>query len=177
MRGIPHLPTPGRCGASGVNGEGGLRNSARDIFDSSLMATIKEDVAISADWVAHALSSSGYRADFSPQSLWEIDRFFDEHSQNGAARPGGLLAQDLGQRIFAVGSYMGEVVRRKLGGEWVGDDTDPKAEITVSLRLAGGVVCWPIQRAMKRFKNGNEDGIAAWGSGLGLHVGSSRDRS
>jgi hypothetical protein len=39
------------------------------------MATIKEDINKSADWIAHALSSSGYRANFTPQSLWEIDRF------------------------------------------------------------------------------------------------------
>ena len=135
------------------------------------MGTIKEDIAASSEWIAKALSSSGYRADFSPQSLWEIDRFFDDHSQNGVAKPGGLLAQDLGSRLFAVGSYIGEVARRKVGGEWVGDDADPQAEITVELRLPGGTRCWPVQRAMKRFKNGPEDGIAAWGSGAGLQVG------
>lgn len=135
------------------------------------MATIKEDVTASAEWISEALRSSGYRADFSPQSLWEIDRFFDEHSQNGVAKSGGLLSQSLGQRLFAVGSYIGEVVRRKVGGEWVGNDSDPEAEINVELHLPDGTRCWPVQRAMKRFKNGLEDGIAAWGSGAGLQVG------
>jgi hypothetical protein len=92
--------------------------------------------------------------------------------QNGAARPGGLLSSGLGQRIFALGSYIGEVVRRKLGGRWVGDDSDPEAEINVGLQLADDTHCWPVQRAMKRFENGKEDGIAAWGIGLGLEVGS-----
>jgi len=77
----------------------------------------------------------------------------------------------LGSRLFAVGSYIGEVVRRKVGGYWVGDDTDPEAEINVQLRLADGAVCSPVQRAMKRFKNGPEDGIAVWGNGAGLQVG------
>ncbi len=135
------------------------------------MATIKEDISKSADWISRALASSGYRADFAPQSLWEIDRFFDEHSQNGVAKPGGLLSQDLGKRIFAIGSYIGEVVRRKIGGEWVGDDNDPQVEIKVELHLPKGMRCWPVQRAMKRFKNGAEDSIAAWGSGAGLQVG------
>jgi hypothetical protein len=135
------------------------------------MGTIKEDVTGSAEWISQALRSSGYRADFSPQSLWEIDRFFDEHSQNGVATSGGLLSQGLGQRLFGVGSYIGEVVRRKVGGEWVGNDSDPEAEINVELLLADGTRCWPVQRAMKRFKNGPEDGIAAWGSGAGLQVG------
>jgi len=136
------------------------------------MGTIKEDIAASADWISRALISSGYSADFTPQSLWEIDRLFDEHSRNGAAKQGGLLSSGLGQRVFAIGSYMGEVVRRKLGGEWVGTDNDPEAEINVELQLHDGTRCWPVQRAMKRFKNGAEDGIAAWGAGLGLAVGS-----
>jgi hypothetical protein len=135
------------------------------------MANIREDIAKGAYWIARALASSGYRADFTPQSLWEIDRFFDENTHNGAARAGGLLSSGLGQRIFAVGSYMGEVARRKLGGEWIGDDKDPEAEINVELQLPDGTRCWPVQRAMKRFKNGPEDGIAAWGAGLGLIVG------
>ena len=135
------------------------------------MATIKEDTHQGAHWIARALSSSGYRADFTPSSLGEIDRFFDEHSQAGTAKTGGLLSQDLGQRIFAVGSYIGEVVRLELGGEWVAEDNDPQAEITVALHLPNGTRFWPIERAMRRFKNGAEDGIAAWGNGLGLYVG------
>ena len=137
------------------------------------MATLKQDINASADWIANALSSSGYRADFTPQSLWDIDRFFDDHSSAGVAKPGGLLSDNLGQRVFAIGSYMGEVARRRLGGEWIGNDEDPQAEIDVELRFADGVRCWPVQRAMKRLKNGAEDGIAAWGSGLGLEVGAS----
>ena len=141
------------------------------------MATIAEDIKRSADWIAQALNSSGYRADFTPQSLWDIDRFFDEHSSGGAAKPGGLLSENLGQRIFAIGSYIGEVARRKLGGEWIGNDDDPQAEINVELKFADGMRCWPVQRAMKRLKNGAEDGIVAWGSGAGLDVGPSPKRS
>jgi len=124
-----------------------------------------------ADWVSRALKSSGYRADFSPQSLWEVDRFFDENSRDGAAKPDGLLSKDLGSRIFSIGAYIGEVVRRKQGGEWIGDDNDPQAEIKVELHLPDDTRCWPVQRAMKRFRNGPEDGIAAWGNGAGLQVG------
>lgn len=135
------------------------------------MGTIKEDIAESSLWISRALQSSGYRADFSPQSLWEIDRFFDDHSVNGTPKPGGLLSKDLGPRLFAIGSYIGEVVRQKLGGEWVGDDADPEVEINVELHLPNGIRCWPTQRAMKRFRNGPEDGIAVWGIGMGLQVG------
>ncbi len=135
------------------------------------MAKLLEDIETAADWIAQALNSSGYRADFSPESLWEIDRFFEEQSSGGKAKRGGLLAEGLGQRIFGIGSYMGEVVRRPIGGEWITDDDDPNGEVNIELRLADGSQCWPVQRAMKRFKNGAEDGIAVWGSVVGVEVG------
>jgi hypothetical protein len=138
------------------------------------MGAIVEDVRTAAEWVAQALRASGYAADFGAASLWEIDRFFDENSRNGRGR--GLLADQLGQRLFAIGAYAGEVVRRAKGGEWVGDDASPQAEIDVELRLPDGTRLWPVQRAMKRFRNGEEDAIAAWGRGAGLDVGAAPAR-
>jgi hypothetical protein len=82
--------------------------------------------------------SSGYIADFIAASLWQIDRFFDEQAQGGTANPGGLLSQDLGSRLFAVGAYIGEVIRRERGGEWVADDNDPQAEINIAVCLTDG---------------------------------------
>jgi len=144
--------------------------------DNKTMNTLMQDIEPSSLWIASALNSSGYVADFTPRSLWEFDRFFDEHSQNGAAKPGSLLAEAQGQRLFAVGCYMGDVVQRTLGGVWVTDDADPEGEINIELQLPDGTRCWPIQRAMKRFKNGAEDGIAGWGSGLGLVIGPQPER-
>lgn len=128
------------------------------------MATLIEDARSSAEWIATALKSSGYRADFSLYSLREIDRFFDEHSHEGQAVPSGLLAEQLGQRIFALGSYVGEVLIRTYGGQWRGDDNDPEGEFTIEVVFPNGSVIWPVQRVMKRFKNGAEDGIYAYGS-------------
>jgi hypothetical protein len=137
------------------------------------MTNLKSDIREGAEWIARALSSSGYKADFSPQSLWEIDRFFEEQSKDGRAVRGGLLAEGLGQRIFCLGAYAGEVIRRHAGGEWVTNEDDPNGEINIELRLTEGALCWPVQRVMKRFKNGAEDGIAVWGLAFGLDVGPS----
>lgn len=135
------------------------------------MSTIVEDMGVGSAWIAEALTTSGYAADFSPASLWEIDRFFDDHAPGGRVKRRGLLGKQVGQRILAVGAYVGEVLRRDLGGEWHGDDDDPEVEINVELHLPGGTIVWPVQRAMKRLQNGPEDGIAAYGSALGLTVG------
>lgn len=70
------------------------------------MTSILEDVQTSAEWISTALASSGYQADFSPDSLIEIDRFFAEHCRDGKAVRGGLLSESLGSRLFAVGAYV-----------------------------------------------------------------------
>jgi len=132
---------------------------------------IVEDVRQAADWVAAALTASGYRADFSSGSLWEVERFFEVEAPNRRARPSGLLSEQLGWRLFALGSYVGEVVRRHAGGTWSGDDHDPAAEVNVALVLPDGSHVWPIQRVMKRFSNGSEDSVVAYGAALGLDIG------
>lgn len=53
--------------------------------------------------------------------------------------------------MFAVGSYVGEVIRRHYGGEWRGNDEDPEGEINLGLVLPGGAIIWPVQRVLKRF--------------------------
>jgi hypothetical protein len=129
-------------------------------------AKIVADAINAADWVAGALSASGYRADFSMASLAEIDRFFDDQAPGGTVKPDGLLSEQLGSRLFAIGSYVGETLRRNLGGEWAGNDADPEAEINIALKLSGRGTIWPVQRTMKRFRNGREDGIATYGAAL-----------
>lgn len=135
------------------------------------MASLIDDVGTAAAWIAAALRSSGYSADFSPASLWVVDRFVDDHSSGGQPRPGGLLAKDLGKRLFALGAYVGEVLRSTLGGTWQADDSDPQGEINVALVLPDGSVVWPVQRVIKRYRNGDEDSIGVYGAGLGLPVG------
>lgn len=135
------------------------------------MANLAQDIQTSSDWIARALRSSNYCATFAPESLWEIDLFLDDHSKDGQPKPGGLLSQQMGARLFALGAYVGEVIRRNLGGEWLTDDADPRGEINVTLKLPDGTLMWPVQRVMKRFKNGPEDSIATYGAALGLAVG------
>jgi hypothetical protein len=124
---------------------------------------IVADALSSAEWIARALTSSGYKADFSMESLKEIDRFFDEQAPEGEPTPNGLLSESVGSRLFAIGSYVGETIRRAAEGSWEGDDADPRAEINIAVRLKSGGTFWPVQRVMKRFKNGSEDGIYAYG--------------
>jgi hypothetical protein len=78
-----------------------------------------------AELVAKALTKDGYEADFTPASLWAIDRFYDEQTRKGVPRRWGLPAKDTSLRLFSLGTYVGEVIRRDVGGEWEVDDDDP----------------------------------------------------
>jgi len=127
-----------------------------------------DDVRTSAEWIARALDSSGYRADFTPAGLHDIERFMSEHSDKGTAVESGLLATDPGARLFALGCYVGETVRLALGGRWEADDDDPRGEIDIRLRLPDGSVVWPVQRLMKRFANGPEDSVVGYAAALGV---------
>jgi hypothetical protein len=131
--------------------------------EPATQAPIVADAREAADWVAKALESSGYRADFSPSSGWELDRFFDDQLKApGEPKRGGLLAEDVGPRLFAIGAYVGEIIRRhSTGWKWVPDKDDPDDEINLSLRR-GDEVVWPIQRVMKRYGEGEESGIAIY---------------
>jgi hypothetical protein len=62
------------------------------------------DALASAEWVSGALSQSGYQADFSLESLKQVDRFFDEQVLDGKPKVGGLLSEQLGARLFAIGA-------------------------------------------------------------------------
>ncbi len=119
--------------------------------------TLEQDIHVAADWVVSALNQSGYKADYSLESMKEIDRFFDEQSGEG-----GIISKNRGQMLFALGSYVGDTVIRLYGGEWVTNDNDPQGEINITVKLANGTVMWPVVKCMKRYQNGAEDSIYAY---------------
>lgn len=114
--------------------------------------------------VADKLLGLGFRADFTLSSLYEIDRLFDRDAPDGVARPGGLFSEKVGFCLFALGGYVGQTLLRELGGEWVGDDRDPEGEINICLKLSDGSIVWPVQRVMKRFRDGAENSIGDYGA-------------
>jgi hypothetical protein len=136
------------------------RGAVTNMDASSKIVT---DALALAEQISRAFLQSGYLADFSRESLKEVDEFFDDQVVNGKPKAGSLLSQELGARLFAIGAYVGEVIRRHNGGEWQGDDNDPQAEINIALHLKTGATLWPVQRVMRRFKNGAEDGIWIYG--------------
>jgi hypothetical protein len=148
------------------------------------MGNLVEDIAASADWISGALRSLGYVADFLPGSLWEVDRFFDENFRDGlphtrrGKRRFVRLKDPTGRPFgFAFGAYVGEVIRRALGGQWIADDSDPYGVVDIELQLPTEVIVKPVMRCVQRMSRGPDDSIAAYADALGLNVGPRPARS
>ena len=119
--------------------------------------TLEQDIKASCEWVIRALNSSGYKADYTLDSMKEVDRFFDEQNT-----PDGILSKNRGQILFALASYIGETVIKLYGGKWVIDEDDPNNEVNMAVHTSSGTVLWPAKRCMKRYTNGAEDSIYAY---------------
>lgn len=133
------------------------QNTGTQNADAQSASTLEEDIPKAAEWVVNALNGSGYKADYTLESMKEVDRFFDEQSG-----PDGILAKgNRGSILFSLGSYVGQTVIRLHGGRWITDDSDPQGEINIAVETAHGVTIWPVIRCMKRYRNGAEDSVYA----------------
>lgn len=134
-----------------------LFGKKKEVINKANENTLEQDIYIASEWIVKALKSSGYEADYSLNSMKEIDRFFDEQNT-----PTGILSKNTGQILFSLGSYVGQTAIKLYGGEWITDDNDPKGEVNISVKLKNGAVIWPVIRCMKRYNNGSEDSIYAY---------------
>lgn len=123
--------------------------------------TLLSDIRKSTKWIIVCLNSSGYKVDMSINSLKEVDRFFIEQMDDitHESKQGGLLSKDRGARLFAIGSFIGEVIIKEYGGEWITDDNDKNGEINIAVKLSNGSTIWPVQRVIKRCLEGPENDI------------------
>lgn len=125
------------------------------------MGTLKEDIRSQSEWIVKAFAADGLTLDFTMDSIIEVDKFFVQNMINGQPKKGGrLYGKGFGSILFSIGSYVGEtIIKNVKGAEWITDDEDPQGELNVSLKLPNDGQIWPIQKVMKRFKNGDEDSI------------------
>ena len=135
------------------------------------MNTPEKAATLLAIEIASTISNAGYQADNSLESLAEIDRLIDEHSQNGKANKGGLLApeslppaQRTQVRLFSLGCYVGEVLCNLLDGRWDRHAEHPDRPELWQVTLPSGSTFYPINKVFKRFANGEEDNLYNFGA-------------
>jgi hypothetical protein len=128
------------------------------------MATLLDDIKTQSDWIVKAFKSDNLKLDYTIRSFIEIDKFISKNSKNGQALKGGRLSTNLGPILFSIGSYVGETfIKVAPGSKWVTNDNDPEGEINCEIKLPDGSTIWPMQRVIKRFKNGSEDSVYVYG--------------
>jgi hypothetical protein len=135
---------------------------AKDIID---------DARTASELVALALNKSGYNADFSIESLKEIDRFFDDNSKNGKPNANSLLHKKTGEIIFSIASYVGEVLIRAYGGHWEWINKAQISETNLELHLDGNIVLYPVEKVIKRLENGKDDSLYKYGQFCKSNIG------
>jgi hypothetical protein len=106
------------------------------------------------------LTSFGVKADYTPASIVEIDGYLDEiYGTTGEIKknPNWQISKGEMNLIMAVGSYVGEVIRRAFGGQW---SYDPKENVVhACIALPGTWRVLPINKVLKRLRNGAEDAL------------------
>ena len=126
------------------------------MFFKKKKRNLEEDIKIASSWVAEALKSSGYNADYSIESLKELDRFLKEEN-----KPNSILSKNVGQKLFALGAYLGDVFIKKYGGHWVTNDKDKDGEINITVELDSEIVLMPVISVMKCYDNCEENSLYA----------------
>jgi len=131
------------------------------------MATLLQDIKTQSDWITKAFAADKLKLDYTIHSFIEIDRFFNKHARDGKAVRRGRLATQLGPIIFSIGAYVGQaIIKNVRGAVWQTNDKDPEGEVNAAVKLPDGTIIFPMQRVLKRFKNGTEDALYVYGHEL-----------
>jgi hypothetical protein len=121
---------------------------------------LADRVRADARTAAQELNDRGYDADYSVDSLKEVEGFFRaETAGPGKARRGSVLRTQSDTVLATIGAYVGEVLRREAGGRYSNEDPLGQGAKTLTLTLPDSSKTFPIDAVAKRFENGPEDDL------------------
>jgi hypothetical protein len=121
---------------------------------------VAADMLRKADaFVAAARGPDREALDFSLESLVALDALLERlFARRWALRPGGALdVGRFGPMVEPAGAYLGESLRRTLGGAW---------EPGGGLRLPSGAVVQPLEQAHRRFAEGHPASLGPYGAAV-----------
>jgi hypothetical protein len=96
------------------------------------------------------------RLDFSENSVMEVETILAQLARQLA--DGTPDAESVGEVCKVWGSYLGEVVRRRFGGEWSIETYPGKQFATLTLSV-GGNKLFPTMKVHRRLTQGEEDNV------------------
>lgn len=89
--------------------------------------------------------------DYSEQSLLEVETILNRLAD-------GAPSDDMTEVCKMWGSYLGEVVRRRFGGEWTIETYPGKQFATLTLSV-GGTKLFPTMKVHRRLTQGQDDNV------------------
>jgi hypothetical protein len=92
---------------------------------------------------------------YSTESLSNLEKVLSDMHDEHVHTP--IREQGLRIRSFAIGAYVGEVMRRRIGGHWQEDKSATGDNL--SLVLPSGTEAFPLSWVYKRIVNGSDDNI------------------
>ena len=101
----------------------------------------------------------GLDLDYTPGSLESVD------AQVDSLREEGLTGEDAAEALFVLGCYVGEVMARSLGGQWVATARSPLAGISpwpMVVVLPGGSAWDAVGKVYKRLELGDSEYLPAF---------------
>ncbi len=94
----------------------------------------------------------GVDLDYSIESLHRIENYLEENYPSNQDAKNPFPAVRVGVKIFYIGAYLGETLRKKLGGNWQFDEHDPLGQIRAELCFENGERIRPIEDVMTRIE-------------------------
>jgi len=128
------------------------------------------DIDRASEWAAKQMVDREFNADFSLESLHEVDRFFSEMTDPSAPGHGEFFSENLSFRTFAIGAYVGEVLRRERDAEWLCDTHDPFVDVNAALDLGKDVECLPMKQVLLRLNDGASNSFVGFAQTHGFDV-------
>lgn len=138
----PPPPPPPPQPPEGDGGDDSSDGDDRQEFIAKIPAFAEMHVSMSKDNFEVAL-------DYSAESLTAIDEIIAKHWEEPPIM--------LDQVVLTFGAYVGETIRRQLGGAWMFDE---ERGYTLADLGGTGTRIYPFSKVQKRFTNGEEDSIA-----------------
>lgn len=118
----------------------------------------KIDLLLFAQNFVSAFEKENEKLDYSVNSLKQIEDYISTTFKNSKPKKNSFFAEDTDSMTFAMGAYLGEVIRRNSRGvRWNNVETESPFEITQE--TPNGSVAFTIGKAFKRIYQGEEDNM------------------
>jgi hypothetical protein len=94
------------------------------------------------------------KMDYSVESLQAIDHALEHNVSTFKSQ------EAIDGALSMFGAYLGEVIRRRIGGTWMFDEELPRlVSKNLGCSKLDGITTYPFRKVLKRLRNGEEDSV------------------